>query len=57
MAKVLANIAYEMSQDEEIWSPFAQDAYEAGDIYDTLDLSIWEGGKPDDITIVVAIVE
>jgi len=57
IARVLANISYEMSQDEEIWSPFAQDAYEAGDIYDTLDLSIWEGGKPDDITIVVAIVE
>ncbi|MHA1286897.1 MAG: PP2C family serine/threonine-protein phosphatase [Candidatus Thorarchaeota archaeon] len=57
MAKVLCNIAYNMSEDEEIWSPFAQDAYEAGDIYDTLDLSIWEGGKPDDITIVVAIVE
>ena len=57
MAKVLLSIAYEKSEDEEIWSPYSQTAYEAGDIYDTLDLSVWEGGKPDDITIVVAIVE
>jgi len=57
MAQVLASVAYELSKDEEMWSPFAQDAYEDGQIGLEESLDEWEGGKPDDITVVVAVVQ
>ena len=57
MAQVLASVAYELSNDEEMWSPFAQDAYDDGQIAQSEELTAWEGGKPDDITVVVAVVQ
>ncbi len=54
LANVVGTVAYELSKDQNMWSPFAQNAYEDRKIYDTKD---WKGGKTDDITLVVAVVE
>ena len=57
IARLLTSIAYELSQDEQMWSPFAQDAYEDGQMVVPIDEKKWKGGKPDDITVVVAVVQ
>jgi len=60
IARLLTSIAYELSQDKQMWSPFAQDAYEDGQMPTPMtseDKKRWKGGKPDDITVVVAIVQ
>jgi len=54
LAKIITSVAYELSQGTNMWSPFAQDAYEDQKVYD---VTQWKGGKPDDITVVVAVVE
>ena len=54
LANVVGTVAYELSKDQNMWSPFAQNAYEDRKIYDTKD---WKGGKTDDITLVMAVVE
>ena len=48
LAKILANEAYEKSNDKNYFSPFARKAQENKKYY--------LGGKPDDITIIVALV-
>tara|TARA_B110000444_G_C18848332_1_gene603657 strand:- start:4911 stop:5654 length:744 start_codon:yes stop_codon:yes gene_type:complete len=54
LANVIGTVAYELSKDTNMWSPFAQNAYEDRKVYDA---SQWKGGKTDDITLVVAVVE
>ena len=56
MAQTLADIAYNRSHDESLWSPFTQRAYEAGMIT-PLEFPDSLGGKKDDITVVVAVVQ
>mgnify|MGYP007008434415 CR=1 FL=1 len=56
MAQVLAMNAYNRSHDETLWSPFTQRAYEEG-IITPKDFPDSLGGKTDDITVVVAVVQ
>ena len=56
MAKTLANHAYNRSHDKTLWSPFTQRAYEEG-IITPKDFPDSLGGKTDDITVVVAVVQ
>ena len=56
MAQTLANRAYKSSHDKNLWSPFTQRAYEEGIILPK-DFSESLGGKTDDITVVVAVVQ
>ena len=56
MAHSLAINAYNSSHDETLWSPFTQRAYEEGILAPT-DFQDSLGGKPDDITVVVAVVQ
>lgn len=56
MAKTLADHAYECSHDKNLWSPFTQRAYEGG-IITPSQFSDSLGGKTDDITVVVAVVQ
>lgn len=55
LARLLTDRAYVASNQDNIWSPFAQRAYEQGIIKDT-DFESHLGGKPDDITVVVCRV-
>ncbi len=55
LASRIAEAAYSASQDEDIWSPFAQRAYEQGEIR-RQNFEEHLGGKPDDITVVVCQV-
>ena len=53
LSRIIASVAYELSHDTNMWSPFAQDAYEDHKVHEPAN---WKGGKPDDITVVVAVV-
>tara|TARA_R110000737_G_scaffold158227_1_gene186552 strand:- start:990 stop:1730 length:741 start_codon:yes stop_codon:yes gene_type:complete len=53
LSRIIASVAYELSHDTNMWSPFAQDAYEDHKVQNT---DNWKGGKQDDITVVVAVV-
>ena len=55
LANLIASAAYVASQDPDIWSPFAQRAYEQGEIR-RQNFEEHLGGKPDDITVVVCRV-
>jgi protein phosphatase PTC7 len=55
LANLVASAAYVASQDPDIWSPFAQRAYEQGEIR-RQNFEEHLGGKPDDITVVVCRV-
>jgi len=53
LSRIIASVAYELSHDKNMWSPFAQDAYEDHKVRNT---DNWKGGKQDDIIVVVAVV-
>lgn len=55
LASLIVSAAYVASQDPDIWSPFAQRAYEQGEIR-RQNFEQHLGGKPDDITVVVCQV-
>ncbi len=55
LANRIATAAYAASQDPDIWSPFAQRAYEQGEIR-RQNFEEHLGGKPDDITVIVCLV-
>lgn len=57
VASILAEYAHAEAKRDDIWTPFAQRAFEAGDRNITMDnIDTWLGGKMDDITVVVGYV-